>query len=1091
MIERSLAILQQAGFDFTARELADILWLAVHMERSRSVPQVSLEQSPQELTKPATPQPDSSKPVDTSKPEATEPPVILDQDPTSLVVLPPHPTEKPSTTDNTEAIPIKIPAAAALRNSLALGRALRPLMRKVPSSTEKILDEQATVQRFAEDEIGIPVLKSTPERWLELALVVEETSITEIWEQTIREFQQLLKYHGAFRDVRTWKLKSAETSTQTKIQLFAENSTGFDNFTPHKPDILIDPKGRRLILLVSDCISPIWRKKLIHPVLELWGKRGLITILQLLPERFWERTALVDQIPVLLSACNAGVYNSQLIAQLWDEDDIDEFADKNKSEILKSLTSIPVITLEPEPLLIWSKVIAGQGNISTAGFKFNSHPEAKTTTQSLLPTPQLSALESDFSRDLENPSPNLSPKRREALNSPPSLVGKGAGGLGFALAFPHDVKSQAFELVNLFRANASLQARRLAGLMAAVPVSISVVHQIQQTLLKESTQIHVAEVFMSGLLKRLPSSDHPDYIAYEFVDGVRELLRDFVPPHQQISVLDKISEFIRKRLGLSINEFEALLLTHDNNALEAKIRPFAQLKAEVLRQLGGSYALEAEKLDLSQFVKKYAGEYICAVKWAGETGIWQKESQPEHLLISQQGEVQFRSRFGLAVIQNVKVERQTLSWDFDDNQTAASITFQVNSEDSYFWESQQTGKLFQGWLNYPNEGKIDFRGRFNLQIFEFEVALIKVNQPAQISRDNLPEIADEMIFTKTGKHLNDTEQLVIQGTLANQTYEQIAVSAEYSVRHLKNVAIKLWGVLSEVFGEKVTKKNLKANLEQLVASRHLTIHRHRQTSQYFIEDLGNGVQLEMVAIPEGSFIMGSPADEAERREDESPQHEVTIAPFYMGKYPVTQAQWQAVAALPQVNSELNPEPSYFKGENRPVERVSWYDTQEFCDRLSRQTGKPYRLPSEAEWEYACRAGTTTPFHFGETITSELANYHGNYTYGSGVKGTYRGETTEVGSFGVANAFGLYDMHGLVWEWCADHWHNNYDGAPTDGSAWISDNDNRSLLLRGGSWFDFPGYCRSAIRSDYNPVNDFNTVGFRVVCAGAIARILRP
>jgi formylglycine-generating enzyme required for sulfatase activity len=1034
MIERSLAILQQAGFDFTARELADILWLAVHMERS-------LEQSPQELTKPATPQPDSSKPVDTSKPEATQPPVILDQDPTSPVVLPPHPTEKPSTTDNTEAIPIKIPAAAALRNSLALGRALRPLMRKVPSSTEKILDEQATVQRFAEDEIGIPVLKSTPERWLELALVVEETSITEIWEQTIREFQQLLKYHGAFRDVRTWKLKSAETSTQTKIQLFAENSTGFDNFTPHKPDILIDPKGRRLILLVSDCISPIWRKKLIYPVLELWGKRGLITILQLLPERFWERTALVDQIPVLVSACNAGVYNSQLIAQLWDEDDIDEFADKNKSEILKSLTSIPVITLEPEPLLIWSKVIAGQGNISTAGFKFNSHPEAKTTTQSLLPTPQLSAL----------------------------------------------------ELVNLFRANASLQARRLAGLMAAVPVNISVVHQIQQTLLKQSTQIHVAEVFMSGLLKRLPSS-HTDYIAYEFVDGVRELLRDFVPPHQQLSVLDKISEFIRKRLGLSPREFEALLLTHDNNALEANIRPFAQLKAQVLRQLGGSYALEAEKLDLSQFVKKYAGEYICAVKWGGETGIWQKESEPEHLLISVQGEVQFRSRFGLAVIQNVKVEQQTLSWSFDDNQTAASITFQVNSEDSYFWESQQTGKLFEGWLQYPNEGSIDFRGRFNLQIFEFEVALIEVNQPAQISRDNLPEIADEMIFTQTGKHLNDTEQLVIQGTLANQTYEQIAVSAEYSVRHLKNVAIKLWGVLSEVFGEKVTKKNLKAYLEQLVASRGLTIHRHRQTSQYFIEDLGNGVELEMVAIPEGNFIMGSPADEPERRENESPQHEVTIDPFYMGKYPVTQAQWQAVAALPQINRELKVEPSYFKGKNLPVEGVSWYDTQEFCDRLSRKTGKPYRLPSEAEWEYACRAGTTTPFHFGETITSELANYDANYTYGSGVKGTYREKTTEVGSFGVANAFGLYDMHGLVWEWCADYWHDNYDGATTNGSAWIdsgSDNDNLLRLLRGGSWYDNPVVCRCAIRLNYYPGGNDLNIGFRVVCVGVVARTLPP
>jgi formylglycine-generating enzyme required for sulfatase activity len=156
---------------------------------------------------------------------------------------------------------------------------------------------------------------------------------------------------------------------------------------------------------------------------------------------------------------------------------------------------------------------------------------------------------------------------------------------------------------------------------------------------------------------------------------------------------------------------------------------------------------------------------------------------------------------------------------------------------------------------------------------------------------------------------------------------------------------------------------------------------------------------------------------------EKPQHQVTVQPFSMGKFQVTQVQWKAVATLTKVNRDLKPEPSKFKGDNRPVEQVSWYDAIEFCDRLSRKTGKPYRLPSEAEWEYACRAGTTTPFHFGETITSELANYNANYTYGAGVKGIYREQTTPVGSFGVANSFGLYDMHGQVWEWCADHWHD--------------------------------------------------------------------
>ncbi|MEH2044556.1 formylglycine-generating enzyme family protein [Nostoc sp.] len=241
-------------------------------------------------------------------------------------------------------------------------------------------------------------------------------------------------------------------------------------------------------------------------------------------------------------------------------------------------------------------------------------------------------------------------------------------------------------------------------------------------------------------------------------------------------------------------------------------------------------------------------------------------------------------------------------------------------------------------------------------------------------------------------------------------------------------------------------------------------------------------------------MMGSP--EGEGYGFEKPQYEVKVQPFFMGKYPVTQAQWQAVTSLPQVNRELKPDPSDFKGENRPVEGVSWFEAVEFCDRLSQYTGKSYRLPSEAEWEYACRAGTTTPFHFGETITSKLANFNANYTYGAGVKGTYREQTTEVGSFEVPNAFGLYDMHGQVCEWCLDDWHNNYEGAPIDGSTWFNDNNNFSqkkgnAVLRGGCWFNLPGTCRSASRGiNYRAGHDGinHDVGFRVVCG--VGRILQ-
>jgi formylglycine-generating enzyme required for sulfatase activity len=267
----------------------------------------------------------------------------------------------------------------------------------------------------------------------------------------------------------------------------------------------------------------------------------------------------------------------------------------------------------------------------------------------------------------------------------------------------------------------------------------------------------------------------------------------------------------------------------------------------------------------------------------------------------------------------------------------------------------------------------------------------------------------------------------------------------------------------------------------------IAIIQRRQRGYLFTQDLGDGVWLEMVSIPGGSFMMGSPKGEAERLESEEPQQAVTLSSFCLGKYPVTQAQWRAVAALDQVNRSLDPDPASFKGDNRPVERVSWYEAVEFCDRLSQRTKRPYRLPSEAEWEYACRAGTTTPFHFGETIATELANYDGNYTYGAAPKGLYRKGTTPVGSFGVANAFGLCDMHGNVWEWCADHWHENYRGAPTDGSAWLSENEGARRLLRGGSWSYIPRICRSADRVRYNPDYRDNSCGFRIACS--LARTL--
>ena len=261
-------------------------------------------------------------------------------------------------------------------------------------------------------------------------------------------------------------------------------------------------------------------------------------------------------------------------------------------------------------------------------------------------------------------------------------------------------------------------------------------------------------------------------------------------------------------------------------------------------------------------------------------------------------------------------------------------------------------------------------------------------------------------------------------------------------------------------------------------------------AKYFIEKLDNNVTLEMISIPGGIFQMGTTEDEIERlcklyNEDyfrrEGEQHGVTVQSFCFGRYPVTQAQWKAVASFPQINRELNPNPSHFQGANRPVECVSWDDAEEFCLRLLHHTKKQYRLPSEAEWEYACRAGTKTAFHFGETLKTDLANYNGKY----GGEGDYRQETTEVGSMKFANRFGLYDMHGNVWEWCQDHWHDSYEGVPTDGSAWINTSHNtKGRILRGGSWYTGLANCRSMRRLYANSGQEHNTYGFRVACSSS-------
>jgi formylglycine-generating enzyme required for sulfatase activity/serine/threonine protein kinase len=286
-------------------------------------------------------------------------------------------------------------------------------------------------------------------------------------------------------------------------------------------------------------------------------------------------------------------------------------------------------------------------------------------------------------------------------------------------------------------------------------------------------------------------------------------------------------------------------------------------------------------------------------------------------------------------------------------------------------------------------------------------------------------------------------------------------------------------------GPKAVAKQEKVTVRKPIERSELQVVKTTKKAKCLIEDLDHGLTLKMIAIPQGGFVMGRSPEEQEvllrqaKRNDyhnwaarELPQHLVRVPAFYLGKYPVTQGQYEAIMGC---------NPSRFKGDRLPVEQVSWQDAQDFCRRLSQRTGRHYRLPSEAEWEYACRAGSQTPFHFGPALTTQVANFDGRDAFDRAPQGEFLKRTTLVGAYRGGNDFGLYDLHGNLWEWCEDSWHEHYRGAPSDGQAWVSSgNDYR--VLRGGSWISNAHCCRSAYRNFYAAQYQSNFVGFRVACS---------
>jgi formylglycine-generating enzyme required for sulfatase activity len=333
--------------------------------------------------------------------------------------------------------------------------------------------------------------------------------------------------------------------------------------------------------------------------------------------------------------------------------------------------------------------------------------------------------------------------------------------------------------------------------------------------------------------------------------------------------------------------------------------------------------------------------------------------------------------------------------------------------------------------------------------------------------EKLGKVLDKMIANSLSQRYQSVVEVFpdLGDRLKEANVEQIILSSNPPITKSK---FRFKTAKLEIIAKKetITKVGLLGFKKQVeVEKQEFKVTQIPVEAEYIIEDLGNGVNIEMVYIPAGSFMMGSNEDPAEQ-----PIHRVTLLPFYVGKYAIARKQYV------KVMSERGWEPFGDKGGNYPME-TTWSNTIEFCKSLSQLTGKQYTLPSESQWEYVCRGGTSTSFYFGETIIPTLGNYRVEYPDGERPLYSRMAQSDEVGEK-LPNAFGLYDMHGNVHEWCLDTWHENYTDSPVDGSAWV-DNSNNLRVLRGGSYSCPAKNCRSSSRSSFFDVSGYNA-GFRVV-----------
>jgi hypothetical protein len=527
MISKLIGLLRDIGLDPTAEEVADMVWLASLLPESHSTVE---DKKQQEENSPSnTPPPSSNDPSQRRTGESSQQTTKSDNDKVDLYSTATNPND--ITEGVSGGLPFRSPGTHALPGKLAMGRALRPLKKRVPSRTRFVLNEEATVERIADENNWIPVLKPAPRRWLDVDIVVDESTSMIMWGDAIAEFQKLLEGMGAFRQIRSWGIQVDRITKQVSLHVV----TGAKKNKGRHPRELIDPRGERLVLVVSDCTSPVWYDGAMGKMLHIWGTRGMLAIVQVLPQSYWQRTALGATTNIHLRSRLPGTRNVRLNWELqW-----------LAIEKMKSIgTPIPITTMEPHSLTALAQLITGRGSVWVPGTLF----------------------------------PN--------------------GGIEFS----HEplTSGNAQALLDAFQ-QASPEARELAGYLAAVPLTLPIMHLVRRVMLPKSHQVHLAEIFFNGLIipqAPVETNDNPDDKIFDFVPGLRELLVRTVPADKTISVIEKVSQFVNKETGMPLS-FNALLSDPTLvNQIEvpAGELPYAKLKISTLQQLGGNYAALAQRI---------------------------------------------------------------------------------------------------------------------------------------------------------------------------------------------------------------------------------------------------------------------------------------------------------------------------------------------------------------------------------------------------------------------------------------------------------------------------------------------------------------